>query len=751
MRRVRAWLLAAASAAALLASASGIGLAADRKLDFDENAPVLFQADRLVYDTDGKTVRLEGHVEISSDGRVLTADAVAYDQNTGVVTAMGGVTVYEADGSTLSADRVQLTGDLRDGVIENIGILLDEHTRLAAARGTRERGERTTLEAAVFSPCDICVDKGHTEPLWQIKAVRVVWDQKEKRISYEDASFEFFGVPIAAAPAFSHADFTVKNQSGFLSPTAGQSSDLGYFVEVPYHFALDPSYDLTVAAMVATEVYPVIKLNWRQKFDSGEYWLSGSFTYDNEFDSSGVSTGDETAYSHIFGRGRFRLTDKIGWGFDLERVSNDTYLERYEISNADRLTSRAYVDWRDGRSHASVSSYAFQGLRATDDPGLTPLVLPEAELHYVLDDAFWGGEVALDGSVLALQRSDGLDTQRLSAGVTWTRPEILENGMAITFFAHARGDVYRVTDADPLLNPGLGDNDVLARVSGYVGAELRWPFVRLTETGYTQIIEPIVQVIGAPYGNGPDGIPNEDSLSLEFDDTNLFNAVKFTGLDLIESGPRANIGLRYAEFFPGGGSLEVLAGFQARLDDDPAFLGSTGLGETQSDYVSRISVTPWEGLTIVNRLRLDKDDFSVRRNEVYIQGTGSWYEIDASYLKLESDPSLTGLGPREEVNVLSRIYVSEYWSAIGGVRRDLEGSQMIESRFGVAYEDECSYFEFGFRRRYTRDRDAEPATTFILSVRLKALGDDTATAAPLYRRDPYLGSENREASDFGGF
>ncbi|MFT3808995.1 MAG: hypothetical protein QM698_03690 [Micropepsaceae bacterium] len=76
---------------------------------------------------------------------------------------------------------------------------------------------------------------------------------------------------------------------------------------------------------------------------------------------------------------------------------------------------------------------------------------------------------------------------------------------------------------------------------------------------------------------------------------------------------------------------------------------------------------------------------------------------------------------------------------------------MIESRFGVAYEDECSFFEFGFRRRFTRDRDAEPSTTFILSVRLKALGDDTGTAVPLYRRDPYLGNENREASGFGSF
>lgn len=746
MGALRTVFLAALSAVVLAAAAQ----AASPKLKIDETAPVLFQADRLTYDTKGRIIRLTGNVEIYSDGRTLTADQVAYDQNTGIVAADGNVVVRESTGETLTADHVQLTGDLRDGVIENIGFILDKHTRLAAAKGTREKGSRNVLESAVFSPCEVCIEDGQSEPLWQIKAVRVIWDQLEKRITYEDATFEFFGTPIATIPSFSHADFTVKNQSGFLAPTGGRSSDLGYFVEVPYHFALDPSYDLTLGAMIATQVNPVLKAEFRQRTETGAYYLSGSLTYDDAFDDLGLRTGRETAYGHLFGRGRFKISETTSWGFDIERTSNDTYLKRYEISDTDRLTSRAYWEWRHGRSYATVSAYAFQGLRASDIGGLTPFVLPEAVLHYVMDDTVFGGEVAFDASLLTLTRPKGEDTQRASAGASWDRPFILDDGQAITLFASARGDLYRLTDPDPIANPGVEDGDIYGRVTGYAGVDIRWPFVRQTEDGYTQIIEPIAQFIAAPYGDGPDQIPNEDSLSLEFDDTNLFNPVKFTGLDLVETGPRANVGLRVAEYFPNGGSLEVVGGFEFRADDDPAFQGSTGLGETQSDIVSRISFTPWPGMTIVNRLRLDKDDFSVRRNEVYVQGTGSFYEIDASYLKLENDPTLTGLGPREEISILSRVYVADYWSFIGGLRRDLEGDKMIESRLAIAYEDECSFFELGFRRRFTRDRDAEPSTTVILSIRLKALGDD-GTAAPLFERDPYLGSESRDLRNLNSF
>jgi LPS-assembly protein len=208
--------------------------------------------------------------------------------------------------------------------------------------------------------------------------------------------------------------------------------------------------------------------------------------------------------------------------------------------------------------------------------------------------------------------------------------------------------------------------------------------------------------------------------------------------------------MRVAQYFPEGASLEFIAGVQLRAKEDGAFPQTTGLGNTVSDYVSRITFSPWPGLTLVNRMRFDKDDFSIRRNEVYIQGTGSFFEIDAAYLKLENDPTLTNLPPREEASLRARVYVSDHWSVIGGFRRNLEEDEQIENRLAIAYEDECSFFELGFRRRYTRDRDAEPGTSVILSIRLKALGDD-GTAQPLFERDPYLDTETRDTTDFGRF
>src|SRR5204862_406003 len=73
-----------------------------------------------------------------------------------------------------------------------------------------------------------------------------------------------------------------------------------------------------------------------------------------------------------------------------------------------------------------------------------------------------------------------------------------------------------------------------------------------TWVGVRQVFEPIVQAILAPFGGNPNTIPNEDSASFEFDETNLFSYNKFPGDDRVETGPRMNAGVRYAAYFEDG-------------------------------------------------------------------------------------------------------------------------------------------------------------------------------------------------------
>ena len=114
-----------------------------------------------------------------------------------------------------------------------------------------------------------------------------------------------------------------------------------------------------------------------------------------------------------------------------------------------------------------------------------------------------------------------------------------------------------------------------------VGFEYRYPFIGVQSWG-TQTIEPIAQIIVRPNEPNIGRLPNEDSQSLVFDDSNLFKVDKFAGWDRVEGGGRANVGLQYTAQFNRGGFVNVLFGQSYQLFGTNSFavgdVTNTGLG-----------------------------------------------------------------------------------------------------------------------------------------------------------------------------
>ncbi|HSA81764.1 MAG TPA: LptA/OstA family protein, partial [Geminicoccaceae bacterium] len=177
-------------------------------LDFGEG-PVLLFADRISVDRETNVIRAEGNVEVVRAERRLLADVMQYDQDDDQIEATGNVILLDPSGDALYADRVTLSGDFRNGVAEQLRARLTDNSLAAAAQGRRIDGTRTELDRAVYSPCPLCPDSD-SPPLWQITAQRIIHDQQEKTITYRNAFFELYGVPIAYTPYLSHPDPSVE-------------------------------------------------------------------------------------------------------------------------------------------------------------------------------------------------------------------------------------------------------------------------------------------------------------------------------------------------------------------------------------------------------------------------------------------------------------------------------------------------------------------------------------------------------------
>ncbi|HMI95896.1 MAG TPA: LPS assembly protein LptD [Micropepsaceae bacterium] len=708
-----------ARTAAVVVSAAAMGIAIGlhtAQAQTREPSRVLLQADEITYDTSTGVVTAKGHVEISDDERTLLANEVVYNENTDTVTATGNVSLQDATGNVAYADSVELTQDLREGALKGFAALIGQNGRLAASAGERREGRFTIAHGAVFTPCAICQEEGERMPLWEIRAARIVHDQLEKQIYFEDASFDFLGVPVFYLPYFSQADPTVKYKSGFLLPDVGTIGSLGSFIKVPYYIALSPNRDLTIDPFITSNAGAVLQTEYRQRWGDGGLWLQGTLGYDS---SASGKPGESIWMSSLFGSGRLPLTDSWRTGFDVQLSSNKTYLKRYEFSNQDRLTTDLFADRVSGRSRAEITGYYFQSLRATDLPGQIPIALPLMQYTYIPEYKVWGGRFKANASALYLNRDQGTDVLRGSADVDWRLPYTTNDGQLFTLEGFLRGDTYYIEDARFEVPSAAKNTEMIGRALGYGMLEWRWPFAGDVGIPNTSVvIEPIAQLVVASGGGNPRGLPNEDSTAFEFDVTNLFSANPSPGLDLWTGGPRSNVGVRASALLPYG-TVSATLGQQFRFTSGSSFPAGFRLNDDKSDIVGQFKIDFPPNLSLTHQFNIDPSDGTIRRNEVYLRARLGRSVIDLSYLKLPTSAADPTLGEQEQVNLTTTILLYRYWGVFGEARRDLATGKMLESSIGITYDDECFVASLGFHRRDTATLNLKPASSVIFRIGLK--------------------------------
>ncbi|MBK8909286.1 MAG: LPS-assembly protein LptD [Rhodospirillales bacterium] len=679
-------------------------------LDPDQrDLPILFTADEVSHDRALSIVRASGNVEISHADRVLLADAVTYNQNLDLVTATGNIALLESSGEVLFAEHMEITGDLKSGVIEDFRALLADGSRLAAAGGRRQDGNLTEMRKGVYSPCNLCAEDPRAAPLWQVKAVSIVHDQEAKEITYSDAWLEFAGLPIAYTPYLSHPDPSVKRKSGVLVPTFGDDSLLGLIVQAPYFWVIDDTKDATITPIITTKEGPALALEYRQRLKKGELQMSGSGAHDSsEF------------LGHVFSEFRYDINDTWRGGVDFDRTTDDTYLRRYGFGNERTLTSRGFVEGFRGRNYLTGGAYAFQSLEDGVDDAEIPLVLPIVDYNHVGTADRFGGRPTFDANLAVLTREDGTDTRRLSTRAGYEVPFRDPIGGVYTLSAGLWGDGYHVSDQEIEGEPGAFSG-VTGRVWPQAALEWRMPFVR-ADKAFDQVIEPVVQFVVSPIGGNPEEIPNEDSLDVELAENNVISTDRFPGLDRVEGGARINYGLGWDLFRLADGSASAFVGQSYRFHADSSPEPASGLDGNLSDLVGTVDLTflPWFDMQY--RTRVDQSEWTFARNELGFGGGLKALYLSGTYVYFADEAGDEFQG-REELTMTARSQLTRFWRGRIFGTRDLAENQQLRYGIGLTYEDECFLFDTRLLREEFRDRDLEPRDSLFFRIALKTIGD----------------------------
>ena len=698
---------------------------------------IQFSADTLEYDTSADIVTATGEVRLIRQSDRLRADKVVWNRKTGRVVATGNIAVRNPQGDTAYGDAIELTDSLKDGVVDNMLVVLNRGGRLAAERGTREPDGTIDLQRASYTPCAVATSEGcPKEPSWKITAIRVTYRPDRSRVYYAGGRLDLFGLPTIPLPRFSHP-IGGGTDSGLLTPDIRYDRVNGVEVATPYYFSFGPNRGLTVTPHSYSSVLPMLQVDYADLSQLGAYRLAAYGTVSRRSDdlSSSLSPlSTERAFrGYLDGIGRFQLDPNWSISGSLRLATDRTFLRRYDISRDDRLRSTVSLERIGINSYFALTGWAVQTLRLNDRQGLQPVALPELDYRLRFDDPLLGGRVTAQVNSLAVGRSAGQDTQRAFASLRWDLRRLTNWGQEVTFTAYSRGDIYNADDL--LTSPALyrGTDGFQGRAIGALAVDVRWPFVGSFLSG-TQRLTPRFQIVAAPRIRNL-AIPNEDARAVDLEDSNLFALNRFPGYDRFEDSTRATYGLEWALDLPGL-TVDAVVGQSYRLDTRPTILyDGTGLSDRFSDIVGRTEIRFRDLVSITHRYRLDKDGFAVRRNEVDATlGSRSTYVL-VGYLRLDRNiqPALEDLRDREEARVGGRVQFARFWSAFGSAVVDLtnrredalslaDGFDPIRHRLGVQYQDDCLRLGLTWRRTYNNTGDARRGNSFLLTLAFTNLG-----------------------------
>ena len=691
-----------------------------------------FAADALEYQSDADVVTASGDVRMSREGNRVRADRVVWNRKTGRVRAIGNVRIVNPGGDIAYGGSVELTDTLKDGMVDNLLIVLIDGGRISARRGVQTNGI-STLENAAYSPCPVIDSNGCTKnPSWKISAVKVIYDPVRKRIRFNGARLDLFGVPIALLPGLVVPTGS-NGGSGFLIPNIEYNRTNGMRVDLPYYFRLSPNRDLTLIPRLFSAAPPALEGKYRALTTDGAYRIGGFATYSRRL-VAGTLTGSNQFRGYLDTSGTFQIDPQWSVAAAIRRVTDRTLLRRYDISFDDKLRSTVALERIDRNSYFALTGWAVQTLRAGVAQGTIPIALPEIDYRHRLDDPLLGGRVELQLNSLALARTLGQDTQRAFAGARWDLRRLTNMGQEIVLTAYARGDVYHSKEND--LTTTLqyrGNSGWRGRGIGALAAEIRWPLVGAIWGG-TQRLTPRLQLVASP-STANLIIPNEDARAVDLEDNNLFALNRFAGYDRWEDGTRITYGLDW-NFDAPRFSVTATVGQSYRLTAKPSlFPDGTGLNDRLSDIVGRTTLRYRDVITLTHRYRLDQDGLALRRNELDATiGNDRTYAL-IGYLRLNRNISATleDLRDREEVRVGGRVEFTRFISVFGSATVDLTdkaedplsiatGYQPVRHRLGIAYSDDCLDIGFTWRRDYDTSGDARRGDSYLLRLAFRNLG-----------------------------
>ena len=670
-------------------------------------------ADTMVFDSRDDTVVAQGRVGISFQGFRASADRAIYYQRSGRVELVGNVAVIDPEGIEYVAERVELEDGFREGFLRALTVAFPDGSRFTAAETNFDEGVERVYVDGSYAPCGTCIDANGNRIGWSVKAARIVTDEAEQVIYFEQPSLQLLGVSVISLPWL-----TLPQDEGVEFPVLSYNDQYGVALSLPFFRYRVANGTLAVTPIAYFNQGPGVSVDWRQTVGDLSYSVSASGVY--QFNPGAYSgLANRNVRGAVQTSGTFTPTDAWTLGWSYTAFTDPGYLPDYDIDSG-TARNQVYAQYLDADTYADIrvqqlvpldnqpSQAVFEALQ--NEQALTH---PNAVADHIIDLENGAGRVGLSSRLLGLTRAlddtshgfvHGYEGQSVHAMMqaSWSNQYVVPGGLLVSPYLGMRGDAASYDGASSLAGAPAAQS--LFSATPIAALDIRYPLLART-VGAAHVIEPIAQLVYRD-GEAVPGITNNDSQGFVFDDTNLFSFNRFSGADRQETGLRANVGGQFQTSFDNGGWLSGLMGQSFHLAGANGFNatdGSTaGIGSgmnADASYVVAGVQGGYGGLAGGAKMQLDPATGDIPRVQLSASGEADGYKVTGDYVFIAGQAALSQPQDRHEVGLGAEVPVADYWTANAGVAWDLDANEWLQATAGLTYDD--TFLAYGVQTRWT--------------------------------------------------
>ena len=650
----------------------------------EDTDAVIINADEINLEKNEEEIKASGNIRIETKDFLSSSDKTTYNKKTDQLSSSGNVIIKDKLNNHYYFDSLISDKDFNTAIGSNVRMRMSDGVRIVGTNFTRKNGKINQINNASYTPC---LQKNYIFkncPGWQLNAKKVIHDAEKKSVYYEGATLRILNLPVLYTPFFSHPDPTVKKRSGFLMPEISSDNTLGTSLSIPLFYNISSNFDATLTPTIQTKADDYFTLNYRHLTKNHEINIESSISYDES------NTGTK---NHFFLDGN--VENPYGkFNYRIRTSNNDTYLRKNQINDLTVLSSGLNFTKEMSNGFLDFSSYVYKHLNNSSNQKWE-YVYPNINYDiYKYEDPIMKQNWEINNSFLNYRDINKNYNQQIAS-------EFLNKKINIS---KDIGLKFENTIQSRFIYFNSGKNNFnQVRVFPQLSSKISYPLIK-NKNNITQLLEPIIMPIVAPYNN----YPNDQSIS----NSNIFSLNRETSLSQWESGPRLNYGVNWLISYDNL-IVNSTLGQSAKIEKNDS---------AQKNEVSNYFITNTIDFGNIGYI---KTDFTLDRKDIYLKDNNINASVEVGRYRFGFDydyETSNKIKTSEQISMGTRIKFLKDTSLIASLRKNLMTQKSIGNAFGLHYENDCLAMNFDYFRDFTAVGDIKNSHGFSFTITLKPFG-----------------------------